>query len=157
MQLAAHVQTIGRGMSGDRLDIVAHRSVAKQRPRNKRIWPLLCSRQINNRPFLSNGSVNTFPRKRTRTQQQKNGFFDVVRAKELSWRQLSWPVQLSVQMSSAKGAEKSWRYSWVSWVLHGRLYQQDLSAGSWRISIVRSRCQETSSEDWEDLACTSNL
>jgi hypothetical protein len=44
---------------------------------------LLCNTRINKWPFLSNGSGNTFPRKRTRTQQQKNCVFDVVRAEQL--------------------------------------------------------------------------
>jgi hypothetical protein len=40
--------------------------VSRQRPRNdQRVQPLLCSRQINNRPFLSNGSVSTIPRNET--------------------------------------------------------------------------------------------
>jgi hypothetical protein len=37
---------------------------AGQSPRNGRVQPLLCNRQINKHPFLSNGSVNTFSRKR---------------------------------------------------------------------------------------------
>jgi hypothetical protein len=45
--------------------------------------------------FLSNGSANTFPRKRdthNNTVRKETGvfFFFVVRAKKLSWRQLSW-------------------------------------------------------------------
>jgi hypothetical protein len=49
--------------------IVVYRPGDKQTPRNKqRVQPLLCNRQINKRPFLSNGSVNMFPRKRTRKQ-----------------------------------------------------------------------------------------
>jgi hypothetical protein len=44
---------------------VAYEPVTRQRPRNKqRVQPLLCNRQINKRPFLSNGLVNTFPWKR---------------------------------------------------------------------------------------------
>jgi uncharacterized membrane protein len=35
----------------------------------------------------------------------------------------------------------------VSWVLHERLWRQDLSAWSWRISTIRSRCQGTSGGD----------
>jgi hypothetical protein len=47
------------------LAVVAYRPVARQRPRNKqRVLPLLCSRRINKRPFLSNGSVSTLPQKR---------------------------------------------------------------------------------------------
>jgi hypothetical protein len=73
--------------SGNRCKLrynVVYRSVARQRPRKKqRVQPLLCSRRINTRSFLNDGSVNTFPRKRTRTQQYKNGVFDVVHAEEL--------------------------------------------------------------------------
>jgi hypothetical protein len=34
-------------------------------------------------PFLSNGSVNTFPRTRTSMQQQKKEVFEVVHAEKL--------------------------------------------------------------------------
>jgi hypothetical protein len=40
------------------------------------------------RPFLGNGSVNTFPLQRIRTQHYKNGVFYVVRAEKLCSRQL---------------------------------------------------------------------
>jgi hypothetical protein len=44
---------------------VAYRPVAGQRPGKKQlVQPLLCNRRINKQPFLSNCSVNTFPRKR---------------------------------------------------------------------------------------------
>jgi hypothetical protein len=79
--------------SFSRVRIVVYRVVARQRPRNKkRVQPLLCNRRINKRPILSNGSVNTFPRKRTRTQQQKNHVFDMTCIEGLSWTQLIWPV-----------------------------------------------------------------
>jgi hypothetical protein len=42
----------------------------------------LCNR------FLSNGSVNTFPRKRTRSQQYKSGLFYVARAATVAVRPL---------------------------------------------------------------------
>jgi hypothetical protein len=52
------------------------------------------------------------------------GCFYVVRAEELSWRQLGR----------------------LSEVLHGRLWREDRSTLSWRISTVSSRCQGTASE-----------
>jgi hypothetical protein len=66
------------------------------------------------------------------------------------------------QLSSAREAEKRWCYSWqLSWVLHGRLCQEDLSAWSWRISTVRSRHQGTAGEDtadWKRLSrCCGDL
>jgi hypothetical protein len=50
--------------------------------------------------FLSDGSVNTFLQKHTRMQQQKNGVFDVVHAKELKRRQLG--QSSSVEWSEVK-------------------------------------------------------
>jgi hypothetical protein len=44
----------------------------------------------------------------------------------------------------------SWFVSWQS-VLHGRLWQENLDAVSWRISLCRSRCQETASGDCNRL------
>jgi hypothetical protein len=45
--------------------IMAHTPVARERPRNEqRIQPLLCNGRTNKMPFLSNDSLNTFPRKR---------------------------------------------------------------------------------------------
>lgn len=38
---------------------VAYRPDAGQRPRNKRVRPLLCNRRIDKRSFLVNGSLNT--------------------------------------------------------------------------------------------------
>lgn len=58
--------------------IVAYRYVARQRPRKKRVQPLLFNRRINKRPFLSNNSVNMSPRKqhnRTIQLQWKKGRF----------------------------------------------------------------------------------
>jgi hypothetical protein len=46
-------------------DIVAYRPFDRQRLRNKQlVQKLLCDSRISKRPFLSNGSVNMFPRKR---------------------------------------------------------------------------------------------
>jgi hypothetical protein len=41
-----------------------YRPVAGQRIQNGRVQPLLCNRRINKHPFVSNGSVDMFPRKR---------------------------------------------------------------------------------------------
>jgi hypothetical protein len=81
----------------------------------------------------------------------------------------NWDLRVgSRELGSSREAEKRYRYSWVgSWqlreltrILHGRLWQEDLSAGRWRIS-VRSRCQETAVEDtegWKILSgCCSEL
>jgi hypothetical protein len=46
-----------------RVCVVAYRPVAGQRPRNGQVEPLLYNRQINQAPFLSNGSINRLPRK----------------------------------------------------------------------------------------------
>jgi hypothetical protein len=76
--------------------------------------------------------------------------------KENTWSNpVSWG--LAVELSSAREAEKRWRYSSVdSWALQGKLWQEDLRAERWRC-MIRSRCQETSSEDWEDLTCNSDM
>jgi hypothetical protein len=65
-------------------NIVTYRPAAEQRPRNgQRVYPLLYNRRINKRPFISNGSVNTFPQQQTLMQQYKDGVFYVVRAEIL--------------------------------------------------------------------------
>jgi hypothetical protein len=73
--------------------IVANRPIARQRPRNKqRVQTLLCVRQINRPPFLSSGSVNTFPQKgdahNNIVTMGTGGVFYVVRVEELKRRQL---------------------------------------------------------------------
>jgi hypothetical protein len=70
---------------------------------------------------------------------------------------------------------EGWQFSWalqgrprrdgaiiqLTRVLHRRLCQEDLSAGSWRISTVRSRCQGTAGYDttgWKELSgCCGDL
>jgi hypothetical protein len=108
---------------------MAYRPVAGQRPRNKlRVHPLLCNRWINKRPFLSNGSANTFPRKRTCTQQQKNGVFDVVVQsgyKEENWgNPVSWG--LAVQLSSARGLRRD-----------GAIFELEIDKSSARAAATR--------------------
>jgi hypothetical protein len=47
-----------------------------------------------------------------------------------------------------------------SWVVHGRLWQEDLSAWSWRMSTVRNRCQRTAEAiaGWKRLSrCCGDL
>jgi hypothetical protein len=53
--------------------IVAYRHIARQRPRKKRVQPLLCNRRTSKRLFLSNSSINTFPRKQHKKQYSYNG------------------------------------------------------------------------------------
>jgi hypothetical protein len=71
----------------------------------------------------------------------KMGYFYVVCAKELCWRQLGQSSQLIV--------------------LHGSLWREDMSMWSWRISTVRSHCQKTAGEDtvgWKRLhRCCGDL
>jgi hypothetical protein len=70
----------------------------------------------------------------------------------------SWLVSKRVQLSVESQLVKRWPGgyyeiaaslvpSWLSCqltrALHGRLRREDLSAGSWRISLGRSRCQKT--------------
>jgi hypothetical protein len=92
-----------------------------------------------------------------------NGVFYSVRAEELSWRQLGRPSQLrvsSVQVAVKKRIScnsELWiveisdsaivQLSVESWVLHRRLWSQNLRAQSWRISIIRSHCQGMADED----------
>jgi hypothetical protein len=105
---------------------VAYRRVTRQRPRNKqRVQELLCNRRINKRPFLSNGSVKTFPRKRTRNNRRT--VFSIWSASR-SYKEGNWgnPVQLSVE----------------SWALQGRL-RRGPECWKRKISTVRSRCQRT--------------
>jgi hypothetical protein len=101
-----------------RFNIVAYRPVDRQRPRNKQeVQPSLCIRPTNKRPFLSNGSVNTFRRKRALIRQEKVFTMWSVQScyKEENWgNPFIWG--LSVQLSSARESEKRWRYIWVdSW------------------------------------------
>jgi hypothetical protein len=56
-------------------------------------------------PFLGNGSVNTFPRQQLRTQRV-NGVLSSLSAPR-SEKELGQPVQLS----SAREADRKWRYS----------------------------------------------
>jgi hypothetical protein len=95
---------------------VAYRPLARQGPRNKQVQPLLCNRQINKRPFLSNGSTNTFPRKRICKQQYtycwKRGVFYVVLSEELKRRELGQPVQFSFAREPQKRRRHSWVDSW---------------------------------------------
>jgi hypothetical protein len=76
-------------------------AIKEERPRNKRVQPLLCCRWINKLLSLSNGSVNTFPWKWTCTQQYKNGVFYVIRTVELNRRQLE-------QSSSVELYRRGW-------------------------------------------------
>jgi hypothetical protein len=119
---------LGSGYSGPHHHTVTYRAVAKlslckQRPllgnaRSKRTSGL-CN------PCLSNGSVNTFLRKRTRAQQYENRVFVVVRAKGISWKQVTdwpsvamwlwlwlwlwlWPVQLSAESRAVKRRLGDW-------------------------------------------------
>jgi hypothetical protein len=73
----------------------------------------------------------------------------------IDWQSVAmwlWLWQLT-KLSYAREAKKRWRYSWeLTRVLHWRLWQEDLSAESWRIATVRSRSQGTADEDtagWE--------
>jgi hypothetical protein len=123
---------------------VSKRWLCKQRPllgnvRNKHVrnarTTVLCN------PFLSNRSVNT-------PLQQYLLLEKCVLYKEDNWSNSVEGRGFAVQLSSARGAEKTWRYSWAdSWQeLHGRLWLEDLSEWSWRISTVRSRCQGTAED-----------
>jgi hypothetical protein len=72
---------------------------------------------------------------------------------------LSERVQLSIVSWKSACVQKTRMLVWngrqpgtqlvVSWqrVLLGRLWQEDLSEGSWRISLGRSRCQDSASRD----------
>jgi hypothetical protein len=124
------------------------------------IQMLLYKRRINTRPLLGNESVNTY----TTIEELLKAAFSVGSALGLyneGPRSAEWMIEtwgLAVQLSSAREAEKRWRYSWIP---HGRLWQEDLTAWSWRISTVRSSYQETTSEEtagWKGLrVCCSNL
>jgi hypothetical protein len=83
-----------------------------------------------------------------------------VQLSEVRWS--SWLVRVQLRVSLWREGYEigvKWPPAWdpvtwvVSWeaVLQGRLWQEDLSAGSWRISIVRSRCYETASGDCDRL------
>jgi hypothetical protein len=75
----------------------------------------------------------------------------------VKWREVvGWwvGVQLAVWSQYVKRRLGGWREmaaslgpSQLTRILHGRLWQEDLSVGSWRISLGRSRCQETASGD----------
>jgi hypothetical protein len=94
-------------------NIMAYRPVAGQRPLNKqRVQPLLCSRRMNKRPFLSNDSVNAFPRKRDAHNNTvgSGGFFWVVRAEELKRRQLGQSSSVVTWKSACE--EKTSRLMW---------------------------------------------
>jgi hypothetical protein len=75
---------------------------------------------------------------------------------EFSWesavefRSSKWAV--SRELRSAREAEKMalWVQVW-SVNYRVRLWEEDLSSGSWRISLGRSRCQETTSGDCNRL------
>jgi hypothetical protein len=166
------------------VNIVAHRPIARQRHQNKqRVQLLLCNRQLNKQLFLINNSVNTFPWKRDTIQLQwKRGCFlcglcQGVKKKTIGAMQFSCQLKVSLWREDQEVGVK-WPPAWVpvSWALWGRLRRDGAIAeltvdksSAWvavtrgpenrklRISTVRSHCQETSSEDWEDLVCTSDL
>jgi hypothetical protein len=48
-------------MKAGQENIVAYIPAAGQRTGNGQVQPLLCNRRRNKRPFLTNGSVNTYP------------------------------------------------------------------------------------------------
>jgi hypothetical protein len=120
---------------------VAYRPVAKLWPCKQ--WPSLdnahkihaCSNRTMGlcKPFVGKGSVNTFPRKRTLTQQYKNDvecgprrgvFLKTVQLAVVIWksaceektRRLVWKGRqpgTQLVVSSAWEDKKRWRYSWV--------------------------------------------
>jgi hypothetical protein len=116
---AAYIHTyIHTHIRGMLIHIMAYRLVTKR-------W--LCKQ----RQFLGNGSVNTFPRQRSRKQQQSSSWmqrvFYVVRA-EILWTE---QFEQWVQLSSVKESVKT-----ESWV---REAEESIT--------VRSRCQWTVGED----------
>jgi hypothetical protein len=90
-----------------------------------------------------------------------------VKLSEVTWS--SWLMSERVQLSTVswKSAceEKTMRLVWnghqprtqlvegcqLTRVVHRWLWQEDLTVGSWRISLSRSRCQETASGDCNRL------
>jgi hypothetical protein len=102
--------------------IVAYRPVVRQRPWEKRVQPLLCSRWINKWSLMSNSSVNTF-RAETNTHATTEEWcfwcgprWGVIK-KTTGVIQFRWG--LAVELSCAREAEKRWRYSCellVQWV-----------------------------------------
>jgi hypothetical protein len=141
---------------------VAYRPVAKQ-------WlckqqSLLCNRRIN----YNNGNGVFYV---VRAEIFLAGWAEfqmvelsVVQLRDVMWNEwlVSQRVQLPVESRSVKRKFGGWcavAAAWdpVSWVvgsqrvLYGRLWQEDLSTGSWRISVDRSLCQETASGDCNRL------
>jgi hypothetical protein len=78
---------------------------------------------------LGNCSVNGFPRHRIRMQRSRYCWTITT---ETVCRVPEWIV-VSCQLGLRE----------LTRVLHGRLWQEDLSTGSWRISTDRNRCQGT--------------
>jgi hypothetical protein len=142
--------------------------------RECKINPLLCNRRISKRPFLGNGSVDTPTTiedllKAVISVRSAPRLYNVDhRPAELIIERESW--ESAVQFRSGHLEVSSWQLaagnwdiigSWQLWlgiegtrrVLHGRLGQEDLSVGSWRISTVRSHCQGAA--DWDTAGCES--
>jgi hypothetical protein len=103
---------------------VAYRPTSKQRLRKQR-------------PFLGNGSVNTFP---------------LLGSRFLTMQQLDATIEELFFLCGPCWDLISNGQSQFSRVLYGRLWRENLTAWSWRTSIVRSRCQGTAGEGTEDLA-----
>jgi hypothetical protein len=89
--------------------------------------------------FLDNGSVNTFPRQRIRNQQSRYCFAITVEKVFSMW--CVSKCYESVGFQRGQLADGSVRES----------VKENLSAGSWRIYTVRSRCQGTVGENTAGL------
>jgi hypothetical protein len=89
------------GSAKRRLAFIGLHGIVFQKPRLIILWRIdsLLSGDSKQRPFLGNGSLNTFPPQRTRTEQQKNNVLYVIPAEMLEARD-------KVQLSSAREAVK---------------------------------------------------
>jgi hypothetical protein len=136
---------------------LAYRPVSRQRPRNKhRVQPLLCHRRINELPFLGNGSVNLT----ITIEKLLEAVFSVGSTQSL-YNEDPRPTK---GITEKQLAVDSWQLSVgmreLTTVPHGRPWQENLSAWSWRIFTVRSRCRKrlVKTAGWKMLCrCCSEL
>jgi hypothetical protein len=121
------------GSSDFVFNIVAYIPVAKRS---------LCKQ----RPVLVNGSVNTFPLLGSR----------FVIMQQLDYNNGDGCFYLALPRCYKQGSSVI-----LESVLHGRLWREDLSAWSWKISTVRTRCQRAAREStagWKRLSeCSGHL